>query len=122
MKTIVTLEYSQLLTNWLEQNFAKPKGKVFQVDISLTDTEMLPVLLEEILLHKNPITKSRHIVSKRIKKSLFAPLREEIKAELLQFLEHNDTINLDGYVTFRMDRYSFLINKFLYNIVSSNKG
>ena len=74
-------------------------------------------MLEDILLYKNPITKAYKVLYEHIKDTVFLEFRNNILDDLTEFIENNNELNLEGYTTFKMDRYNHIINMTLYAIV-----
>lgn len=127
--SIQTGVYAKELISWAEKNRSTHKiydenmtGNVYFVDIEC-DAECkrsLCILLEEIILYKNPITRGYKSINSNVRKLIFSPHKENIYNELTSFLEESDVINLEGYTDFRMDDYAHLVNLILYAVVKKS--
>jgi len=120
--SIHTKIYTKELADWLEEN--RVKNKIYSEHDNLVEIECdekvkrsLCILFEEIVLNKNPITKGYKSIYRDVRKLVFIPHRENIYNELVEFLESNNSLNLEGYTKFRMDEYSHLVNLVLYDAV-----
>ena len=125
--SIHTEVYTKELMGWIEENSSRihtksKNGNVCLIEIDCDEKckKSLSILLEEIILNKNPITKGYKSIYENVKNLVFLPHREDIYKELNSFLEENDTINLEGYTDFRMDAYAHLINLVLYAVVKKS--
>lgn len=121
--------YTSKLLDWAEKNKYKNKiynkgyiynGYYVEVENNNNCKESLSILLEEVILHKNPITRGYKCLCDNIKNSIFIPCRNDIYSDLSKFLQDNNQINIDGYISFRMDEYNYLVNLVLYTIVKKS--
>ena len=77
-------------------------------------------LLEYIIMSDNPALAEGEKVFRSVAELVFGPTRGLMQIRLDEFLNETGSINIEGYVTFRMGEYAERINAILYSIVKKN--
>jgi len=77
-------------------------------------------LLEYIVLSDNPALLEGEKAFGNVSELVFSPTRELMQIKLDEFLKETGTINIDGYISFRLGEYAERINAILYSIVKRN--
>jgi hypothetical protein len=77
----------------------------------------LQALLEHIILCDNPALADGENVLRSVSELAFSPTRELMQARLDEYLKETGTINIEGYIYFRLGEYAERINAILYSIV-----
>lgn len=124
---LTTHHYHKELCHWLEVHGFMPHtlltaDNTTQAVIPFSDPYLLPLctLLQQLLMLENPIIKDAHLVKRHIINTIFIPLQNTMIQELRAFFEEqstNPTIHLNGYLTFRLQKYQLLISGKLYGIM-----
>jgi len=82
--------------------------------------DRLQNLLEYIILSDNPVLAEGEKVFRSVAELAFSPTRGLMQTRLDEFLKETGTINIEGYVNFRLGEYVERINAILYSIVKKN--
>ena len=77
-------------------------------------------LLEYIILSNNPAISDGEKALRSVSELAFSPTRGLMQTRLDEFLTENGTINIEGYIHFRLGEYAERINAILYSIVKKN--
>ena len=77
-------------------------------------------LLEHILLKENPAIGEVDKVISSVSEMVFSPTRGLMQTRLEEFLKETGTINIEGYINFRLGEYAERLNAILYSIVKKN--
>ncbi len=125
--TICTVAYPKVMAKYFlkEKDLVIDRGNIDGMYYICTEKDSgcvirLRDLMESIILHDNPVLAESEKVFNSVAELAFRPTRSIMKAELQEFISHNDSINIDGYIGFRLRAYSEKINSILYSIVKKN--
>jgi len=77
-------------------------------------------LLEYIILSDNPAIAESEKAFCNVSELAFSPTRELMQMQLDEFLNETGSINIEGYINFRMGEYAERINAILYSIIKKN--
>ena len=121
---IILTKHKEEIEKWIVNHQIKPLCKISndgytRLEILKTDIYILYLchFIQNILLLKNPIIKEAKVVKEHILSSIISPMHTNILSELTEFFKENNIINIDGYITFRMQKYNLLIYRRLYGIM-----
>ena len=92
---------------------------IYALNLQSIRTKLL-LLLEYIILSDNPALAEGEKVYCNMAELAFSPTRELMQARLDEFLKETGTINIEGYINFRLGEYVERINAILYSIVKKN--
>ena len=119
--TISTKLYHREMTSFFKQSCIKicQKGDIYFFIINPQHfcCDILAELLEDIILDNNPIVRSSHRIYQRMKEIIFIGERPVLQKDLQVLLAQNETLHIEGYIQFRMQKYENKVNNILYAIV-----
>jgi len=97
------------LNNFEDNNFEK------------TDNfhKQLFTLIQEVALNMSEILQANKNLKNKIKELVFIPCKDDILEGLKKYVEESDSINLEGYVQFRLSSYLDMIDVVLYMIIKN---
>ncbi len=81
------------------------------------NTQKLIELMKNIVIKENIIVKNNAKLFSAVQRVVSKISGAQTENEITEFINKNDTINLEGYIKFRMVEYSYAVNIALYTIV-----
>lgn len=121
--TVLATDKNELY-RWLRANHIKPltlstSDDLVQISIPYTTdaVEKICKLLQRLIVLKNPIVRESTLLKDNLINTLLDPLYASMLDKLTPFIADYGIIHLDGYITFKMQEYNFLIYKRLYAII-----
>lgn len=91
------------------------KNTKVETDLTADLIYLLALLLEELVFLKNPVTKGNNKLKEKLRNIVFKPNRDRIIRYLCAYLNENETLDLESYVTFMLKGYSQKIDDILYS-------
>jgi hypothetical protein len=79
--------------------------------------DTLAALLEEAAAMENPVYRHSPQLLNVARDMRSAPIHAEDTKQLVEFLKINSTINIEGYVAFRMSEYSYRLDLTTYGLI-----
>lgn len=79
--------------------------------------EKLEDALENMVLERNDIIKKSEKALAFIKKTVFKEHRKKILYDIASIIECKNELNIDGYIEFKMQKFTLEIDRVLYSVV-----
>jgi hypothetical protein len=99
---------------YTEENDEYSSECLILVNQNALTTKLLCGLLEDLILISNDVVKSGVNIKSRLKKIVFATHEKDITRDIEGFLKENNSINLDGFLSFRLKKYKDIVDMILY--------
>ncbi|MDL2248214.1 putative sporulation protein YtxC [Tyzzerella sp. OttesenSCG-928-J15] len=124
--TISTGNYMDELIDWINKyNYNNIVDKFEIVDnncfVTINGSKSISAeiieLFEIIILDKNKVANSHDKLKQILKAIVFEPGRKEMKNDFSRYIKENSHVNLEGFVDFRLSKYSSMVNLVLYAAV-----
>ncbi len=123
--TVYTKRYSLELSKFLVSNkvsyelFEASGFKAFVIPTATVYLKSFIQMLKCFVLDRNPIVKRSQRLKNILLQSVFTE-PNNISEDLQNYISLNQTINMDGYVDFRLQDYTNKIDSILYAVVKKN--
>ena len=127
MRTLTFLTKEKNLTHWLAVTQVAPLSLETYEDgtteFTLLDNEetlcQICAFLQKRLILKNPVltNDTSSFSEDMLLETFVTPMHTQMLEELRIFIKEHPLIHLDGYFTFMMHEYQFLICKKLYSLI-----
>jgi hypothetical protein len=119
--------YKNELLCWLSSNGISYRGDkgidsggcLIIINRNEKTADNLCELLEDLILVANDVVKSGTSIKSSLKRIVFASHRTEISREIACFLDETNSINLDGFLNFRLKRYKDMVDMILYAAIKN---
>ncbi len=130
--TILTEHYEKLIhthlrgdgQDWIIRSEGRADG-VFFARVSYVPgrafTEALTNLLEEAAALTNPVYRYSPRLMDIARDLRGTPIRQENERRLTEFLTPNASLNVEGYVAFRMAEYNYKLDLMTYSLIKKLK-
>ena len=127
--TISTGKYMDELFEWIKhndynhfiENFETVEDSCF---VTLNGTvrvcETIVCLFETIMLEQNQIAKTHERLRDVLSNIVFTPVKKEISRIVRKYIAEHDHINLEGFVTFRLNEYAHKVDLVLYAAIKNS--
>ena len=121
--TFATQKYMNEFMRWIDDN-----GYGYLVDsleiegssgfaiVNITENMLgsITELFEAIILERAAMAKVPRELKEIFRIVVFQPMAERMRKIFENYIEENDHVNLEGFVTFRLEKYSAMVNIVLY--------
>ena len=102
------------------ENIKNTNTDSFTIKLNLVSLIELSFLIEEVLLNNNPIVKNSIRLKSNIRKIIFDKNRTEIIEDILILINRYGSINIEGYINFKLQVYTNAIDDILYFAIKNN--
>ena len=123
---IFTEKYMDIFMDWIEDNNYGNRledleitgaGGFVALDIAEAMTWEIALLFENIIICKAGMASANKGLKSFLQNAVFRRSEENICEIFESFIAENDYVNLEGFVTFRLEEYSARVNMALYAAV-----
>lgn len=124
---IYTLKHTNELKNFFNTKnievknlYIENKTHYFLLEYKFLIVKDISLFIQEIVLNSNPILKNSNTAKEKINNIVFNNSREMLNRDLYYIVHTHGSVNIDGFINFKLNKFIYDINNILYCTVKIN--
>lgn len=124
---IYTLKHTNELKNFFNTKnievknlYIENKTHYFLLEYKFLIVKDISLFIQEIVLNSNPILKNSNTAKEKINNIVFNNSREMLNRDLYYIVHTHGSVNIDGFINFKLNKFIHDINNILYCTVKIN--